>query len=145
MRARDFTGGREFTKYMAVVCRIVHEGGPSQRVLDIPAGHGLVTDRLRESGLDVISADINRARPDYVYADLSKPIPFKNEEFDTVVCLEGIEHIVDPIHVIRELCRVTKKVAGSSYRCRTSRTCTHDSNTCAPVTFSSSARAQAGT
>jgi SAM-dependent methyltransferase len=86
----------------------VQGGGPGQRILDIPAGNGLLSDRLRAVGHQPIRADINGAKPDYIYADLSQPLPFKDGEFDTVLCLEGIEHIVDSAAVVRQFCRITK-------------------------------------
>lgn len=41
--------------------------------------------------------------------DSSKPFPFKNKEFDFVVCGHILEDIRDPIFVIREMIRVGKQ------------------------------------
>ncbi len=78
-------------------------------VLDIPAGAGRLSDKLQEEGFKVISADINGARGDYVLADMNKPLPFDDQQFDVVVSMEGIEHIIDYQGFISELSRVTKK------------------------------------
>ena len=64
-------------------------------ILDIPAGAGRLGDKLRGEGLKVISADINEARSDYVLADMNKLLPFDDEQFDAVVSMEGIEHIIN--------------------------------------------------
>ncbi len=109
MFEKDFSHGSKFTDYMEIAVGLVDEGRRGQKILDIPAGNGRLSDRLRERGHDAVAADINRARADYVYANMSEALPFADGEFDTCVCLEGIEHVVDTAAVIREFCRVTKK------------------------------------
>ena len=93
---------------MGVIARIIGEGMKAQRILDIPAGNGLFAGRLRQSGHQVVCADINRERPDYIFADLNETLPFADAEFDTCVCMEGIEHVMDSAALIGEFCRVTK-------------------------------------
>jgi len=78
-------------------------------ILDIPAGAGRLSDKLRGEGLNVVSADINAAKSDYVFADMNETLPFDNEQFDAVVSMEGIEHIINYQGFISELSRVTKK------------------------------------
>lgn len=109
MLQHDFSHVVNFTGYMEIVFGLLQKEKPGQRVLDIPAGNGLLARRLREVGHDVVCADINRAQPDYVCADLSKPLPFADGEFDTCMCLEGVEHVVDSAALVREFCRITKK------------------------------------
>ncbi len=108
MLERKFSHVGNFTGYMGIVSLLVQAGKPGQRILDIPAGNGLLSRQLREAGHETVCADINRAAADYIYADLSQPLPFADAEFDTVLCLEGVEHIVDSAALIGELCRVTK-------------------------------------
>jgi SAM-dependent methyltransferase len=108
MFEKDFSHGGKFTGYMEIVVRLVEDGKPRQKILDIPAGNGRLTACLRERGHDAVAADINRAGADYVYADMSKPLPFADGEFDTCICLEGVEHVVDSAAIIREFCRITK-------------------------------------
>jgi SAM-dependent methyltransferase len=97
----------EFTQYMVKV-RDYLSSQPRGRVLDLPAGGGQFTDALRENDFEVISADINREREDYVYADMTERLPFEDEHFDYAVCLEGIEHVVRPYDLMQELFRVTR-------------------------------------
>jgi SAM-dependent methyltransferase len=108
MLSTDYSHVANFTGYMARVFALVCDGPPRQRVLDLPAGNGLLSERLRALGHDAVCADINRAQPGYVYADLNARLPFADGEFDTVLCLEGLEHVLDPQALIGELCRVTK-------------------------------------
>ncbi len=105
---RKFTHVGNFTGYMEVVVRRYAGKPGGLRVLDLPAGNGKFGDALRALGHQVVCADINRERPDYVYADMSAPLPFGDGEFDAVICLEGIEHLLDPVQLIAELVRVTR-------------------------------------
>jgi SAM-dependent methyltransferase len=108
MPQKDFTHVANFTGYMAVVFQILTAGKPGQRILDLPAGNGLLAARLRADGHTVVCADINREKVDYVFADLNERLPFADGEFDAVSCMEGIEHTLEPTVLIRELCRITK-------------------------------------
>ncbi|NLF19065.1 MAG: class I SAM-dependent methyltransferase [Lentisphaerae bacterium] len=98
-----------YSDTMAVVSReILARAAAGARVLDIPAGAGRLGDSLREHGLTVVGADINGARPDTVMADMTRALPFRDGEFDVVVCMEGIEHIDNYHGLIGELARVTR-------------------------------------
>ncbi len=59
-------------------------------------------------GHEVICGDINRERADYRYMDMAKPLSVADGEFDAVICLEGLEHLVNPVRLIGELCRATR-------------------------------------
>ncbi|MEI8291561.1 MAG: class I SAM-dependent methyltransferase [Verrucomicrobiota bacterium] len=108
MLERKYSHVGNFTGYMEIALRLVQENKSCQRILDIPAGNGLLARQLRAAGHEAICADINRESPDFVYADLSERLPFADGEFDTLLCLEGVEHVVDSAALISELCRVTK-------------------------------------
>jgi ubiquinone/menaquinone biosynthesis C-methylase UbiE len=43
-----------------------------------------------------------------VFADLNERLPFEDATFDTVICLEGIEHVLDPQALIGELVRLLR-------------------------------------
>lgn len=105
---RKFSHVANFTGYMAVVARYFAGLPGVLRILDMPAGNGKLADALRGLGHQVMCADINRERPDYAYVDMGGPLPFGDGEFDAVVCLEGVEHMVDPVALIAGLVRVTK-------------------------------------
>ncbi|OPY64179.1 MAG: bifunctional 3-demethylubiquinone-9 3-methyltransferase/ 2-octaprenyl-6-hydroxy phenol methylase [Syntrophorhabdaceae bacterium PtaU1.Bin034] len=100
----------KFSDTMAVVLKeVIDRLGPRAEILDIPAGAGRLSDRLRKHGFHVVSADINRARDDYCFSDMNKPLPFADGRFDAVISMEGIEHIIDYHGFIGELSRVTKQ------------------------------------
>lgn len=100
----------KFSDTMEVVSKLVLDlvTGPNRTILDIPAGSGRLSDRLREKGFQVVSADINGARENFVFADMNRTLPFADEQFDAVVSVEGIEHVLNYQVFINELARVTK-------------------------------------
>jgi SAM-dependent methyltransferase len=82
-----------------------------RHVLDVPCFQGRFTQMLLDRGLEVVSADINTQQflvPDRtsIWADLNSGLPFKDEEFDAVACIEGVEHIENPHLLAREVNRV---------------------------------------
>lgn len=101
----------KFSDTMDVVFKVICKRikGQNAHILDIPAGAGRLSDRLRQEGFNVDCADINASREDYVFADMNKPLPFTDEQFDVVVTMEGIEHIVNFQKFISEAARITKK------------------------------------
>lgn len=108
MATIEFSHVPNFTEYMGQVVRLLDSGARGLKILDIPAGNGLVAGQLRERGHQVICADINREKPDYIFADLNARLPFADGEFDAVLCTEGIEHTLHPHGLIGEFCRVTR-------------------------------------
>jgi len=83
------------------------------RVLDAPSGTGLLSMQLKERGFSVLASDKNKSffeqqDIDFQEADLNKNLPFENNCFDYATCVEGIEHLEDPHHLIREFHRVLK-------------------------------------
>ena len=109
----QFSHVPNFTDYMKVTVETVSnffdENLINRVVLDIPAGNGLVSSELKKLGAEIVSADINEEFADFIQADMEKPLPFSDESFDAVVCLEGIEHILHPESLFSELARVLKK------------------------------------
>jgi SAM-dependent methyltransferase len=109
---RNFSHVANFTGYMTVVADHFAARPGKLRILDLPAGNGLLAEALRGMGHEVICGDINRERPDYRYVDMTAPLPFADGEFDAVICLEGLEHLVNPVQLIGELARVTRAGGG---------------------------------
>lgn len=85
--------------------------GTGHKILDAPAGAGSFADKLRSTGGNVYELDISLS--DYssnnrVVGDLNDFLPYKNEVFDKIVSVEGIEHTENPTAVIGEFSRVIK-------------------------------------
>ncbi len=88
-----------------------------ESVCDVGCGTGVVLHRIKKARPDIkrlIGVDfaIDEAAIipgiDYHAAKIEK-LPFKNDEFDTVICTHVIEHILDYRMAIAELRRITKK------------------------------------
>jgi SAM-dependent methyltransferase len=86
---------------------------PRGALLDVPGGQGALAARLKKSGFDVQACDLY---PELFCApgievrrgDLSASLPYADQEFLYVVCLEGLEHIENPHQAIREFARILK-------------------------------------
>lgn len=94
------------------VAELVLEDRETTKIQDIPCGAGAFSYRLIKKGKEVTSADIENLlmfdHESFHIADMSKTLPFKEGEFDAVVCIDGIEHIENPFAFIRECNRVLK-------------------------------------
>ena len=110
IKQSKFSHVPNFTDYMNVSVETIFDffgkDLKSIKILDIPAGNGLVSNKLKMHGANVISADINEEYPDYIQADMEEKLPFNDKEFDAVICLEGIEHTLRPEALFAELSRV---------------------------------------
>jgi ubiquinone/menaquinone biosynthesis C-methylase UbiE len=90
------------------------ENQPRGRVLDVPAGKGALALRLKNLGHEVFCSDLypqifKITDTEIKLGDLDKTLPYEDESFDYVVCVEGLEHIENPANAIREFSRLLKK------------------------------------
>ncbi|MDP1993533.1 MAG: class I SAM-dependent methyltransferase [Syntrophales bacterium] len=106
--AKKFSHVSNFTGYMEIVARYFAGQPKGLCILDLPAGNGLMADALRGLGHEVECGDINCERPEYRYIDMALPLPFADDEFDAAICLEGVEHLVNPVQLIAEISRIVR-------------------------------------
>jgi len=83
------------------------------RLLDVPAGHGALAVRLKKLGFEVLGCDLYPQIFDVQdieikSGDLDGRLPYDDQAFAYVVCIEGLEHIENPANAIREFSRVLK-------------------------------------
>ena len=84
------------------------------RALDVGCGTGEFTTQLIELGFEVKGIDgesgqVTQVRQMGIEAqvfDLESSLPFKDNSFDLVTCLEVIEHIVSAERLLREIARI---------------------------------------
>lgn len=90
---------------------------PVERLLDVGCGDGSLILLLKENaglaiGMDhAFSACLeSRAKGFQVQcADLDAPhLPYRDAVFDAVTCLDVVEHVLDPRHLLREVARVLR-------------------------------------
>jgi len=98
------------------LAEFVRDLAPAERALDLGCGDGRLTAALRATHLtaaDVSQVALDRARsrlPDakLVHLEPDEPLPFEDNEFDLVVCVETIEHVRDTQLLFSEVRRVLR-------------------------------------
>ena len=86
-------------------------------VCDVGCGTGFSLGYIRDSrpdverfvGVDFAIDDANALTGIEYFSAKVESLPFKDKEFDTVICTHVIEHILDYRAAIKELRRITKK------------------------------------
>ncbi len=86
---------------------------PRGSSLDAPAGQGALAERLIDAGFEVRCCDLypeifRLDKVDIQQGNLDAELPFGDQSFDYVTCLEGLEHIENPQQAIREFARVLR-------------------------------------
>jgi ubiquinone/menaquinone biosynthesis C-methylase UbiE len=87
----------------------------ASKILDIGCGTGRMTKLLdgKLYGVDISSTNVDVAvKHGYTDAKVcdvsSEEIPFADSFFDAAICLDILEHLVDPVHALAEINRVLK-------------------------------------
>jgi SAM-dependent methyltransferase len=82
---------------------------PRARVLEVGAGPGFFTERVRQARPDLrwVSSDLLPAPWNHVAADALR-LPFRDAVFDAVVGLDFVHHLARPADFFREAARVLK-------------------------------------
>lgn len=86
---------------------------PGDRILDAPAGRGALAAQLVKAGkivtaLELATDTIKVQGVERVAGNLEEPLPFEDSAFDCVASVDGIEHLQNPFHAVREFHRVLK-------------------------------------
>lgn len=103
-----------FTKTKAILRTIKEENEDLRVVLDAPAGSGALSYFLKEElELEVVAADKDSSKwkcPNvkFLQLDMNHPLPFSENTFDMVVCLEGLKHFSFVNLALAEFARTLK-------------------------------------
>jgi 2-polyprenyl-3-methyl-5-hydroxy-6-metoxy-1,4-benzoquinol methylase len=95
-----------------VVADLLLRDEKCQRILDIPSGEGAFARRCRQHGRSVVAADCenlcNVPGVPFVRGDMNQPLPFDDDSFDAIVCIDGIEHIERPFDFVQQCRRIVR-------------------------------------
>lgn len=88
------------------VVRYLKEQKPG-RILDIPSGSGWLENSIG-TGWEYYAADlfVEGGSERFQKVDLNGPLPYESASFDYIACLEGLEHIENHHHALREFARI---------------------------------------
>ena len=83
------------------------------KLLDVPAGEGALAARLVEAGFEVECCDLypeifRLPSVEIRRGDLAGTLPYPDQAFEYITCLEGLEHIENPQQAIREFARLLR-------------------------------------
>jgi ubiquinone/menaquinone biosynthesis C-methylase UbiE len=86
---------------------------PKGSLLDAPTGEGALAARLLDEGFDVRCSDLYPEifclhNVEIKRGNLSGALPFGDESFNYITCIEGLEHIENPHQAMREFKRILR-------------------------------------
>lgn len=88
------------------------------KIIDVACGRGFLIKKISENknvggdielyGVDIVIPKNLDTKVNLIEANIIK-LPFKDGEFDTVVCTHALEHIKNPQKALKEIIRIAKK------------------------------------
>jgi SAM-dependent methyltransferase len=89
----------------------MHDKLIAGRVVDLGCGKAPYRDDVIKSGGEYVGVDwsnsLHEIQPD-VLADLTQPLPFENNDADTLLCFQVLEHLPTPGPFLKECFRMLK-------------------------------------
>lgn len=94
---------------------------PKVRILDIGAGEGYVSSKLKAQGHDLVAIEIAAVNIEHLkqrnievlqHDLMRRPYPIKDESFDIVICADVLEHLLRPDICLKEAFRILKRDGG---------------------------------
>ncbi|MFN2624854.1 MAG: class I SAM-dependent methyltransferase [Mycobacteriales bacterium] len=109
---------RWVTRLDEVIARTTRDAHAPRNPLEVGCGEGVISQRLHGRFGRCVSIDLpdaglraewrERPGPAYLHADALR-LPFGDDAFDLIVCVEVLEHLTDPAAGLRELARVSSR------------------------------------
>ena len=85
---------------------------PGTRLLDVGCGSAWLGDHFDNyTGIDVSTEAVEAARArgrEVMLADVDDRLPFEEDSFDGVVLKDVLEHVGDPVALVREVARILR-------------------------------------
>lgn len=107
-----------FLKKYSVYGSILNQVKEGSRILDLGCGDGNVSSIYLSKNCEVYGVDISKSACSLAkrkgiktrVVDLNKSrLPFKSRFFDYVIGCDVLEHLIDPLAIVKEISRVLKK------------------------------------
>jgi SAM-dependent methyltransferase len=85
---------------------------PTAQLLDVGCGSGWLADHFADyTGIDGSPDAVQRAQArsrNVTLGDIDRPLPYEDASFDAVVLKDVLEHVADPVALVREVRRVVR-------------------------------------
>ena len=98
------------------------------KVIDVGCGDGERIRDLKDKGFDAIGIEVNDFWVDnkLIFKGDIYNLPYEDNSFDGLVCLDVLEHLEDPLKAIKEIFRICKGILIIEITTLNDRTCLED-------------------
>jgi len=114
--SREYGDSIKIDTRVRAVLKMMLNGKGKLKLLDVGCSDGKISKLFSERGYNVYGVDISvkalkKAKEGgikVIRADITKRLPFRDAKFDVVFCGEVLEHVLDPMSLLKEIHRVLK-------------------------------------
>ena len=88
---------------------ILDSAPEGKKIVDLGCNSGFLFEKYDRT--NITSVDIDKYDlPNFVRADITKPLPFSDKQFEIAVLGDVVEHTKNPVDVIKEAMRISKEL-----------------------------------
>lgn len=81
----------------------------NKKWLDLACGNGELLKKAKEKGILGEGLDIKKSKYTTYVNNLENPLPFKNNTYEQITCIDSMEHIGNLTQLFSEINRILKK------------------------------------
>jgi predicted SAM-dependent methyltransferase len=98
-----------YLEKMRIVEKILFRFGPTDRVIDLGCGEGVLVQKYRQHGWNIIGLDANY-ESEFVIRGNLLTTQFPSASFDLILCLDVLEHLIfaDQEKAVKEITRILR-------------------------------------